>query len=323
MRHHFLFSLCIILFTTCISLVFWYFSPFNAMQNFSYAAPLPDFLNLGKNQQVRFLDLWLPTLQTSQAHAAENTDYTAKSILMYDLTTNQTLFAKDPTVRTPMASLTKIMTTIIALENKKSDDRYIVPSEAIVGEDSMGLTAGETLSLNELLYGIFLHSANDAAETIAWNYSGGRSAFINAMNQKAQSLGLTDTNFTNPTGLQGDGDQHTTAYDLLVISKDLLQEDPNITDITSQYTYTIPQTATHKEFDLSNETNLISTYPGVIGLKDGYTDEAGLCLISLLKYDGHEILGIVLDSQDRRNEMKRLLDYSLQTEGIQPPIVSD
>src|SRR5690606_13265004 len=97
----------------------------------------------------------------------------------------------------PMASLTKIMTAIIAIENPMPSDKYVVSNAALVGENSMGLTAGEILSLNDLLYGLLLPSGNDAAEVLAANYPGGREKFILAMNQKAKSLGLTDTNFTN------------------------------------------------------------------------------------------------------------------------------
>ncbi|HUD44841.1 MAG TPA: serine hydrolase [Patescibacteria group bacterium] len=317
---HFLITFCILLLTGLLTLAGWYFFPLNKFSYLSsYVSPLPNFLTLAQNPQVRMLDLWLPFLSQTSASAAEDNTFTSHSILMYDITTGKTLLSKNPKERMPMASLTKLMTVIIALENKKSDDKYVVDSSDIVGEDSMGLSSGEILSLNELLYGVFLNSGNDAAETLAGNYQGGRSAFIKAMNEKAQALGLTDTHFTNPTGLEGDGDQYTTAYDLLVITTYMLQNFPQVVDISENYTYDIPQTATHKEYDMTNETNLISTYPGVKGLKTGYTPEAGLCLVTYLDYDGHKILGILLDSEDRRNEMIKLLDYSLQSEGITPP----
>ena len=96
------------------------------------------------------------------------------------------------------------MTAIIALENKDPDDIYRVSNEDLVGENSMGLEAGEVLTLEDLLYGLMLPSGNDAAEVLANNFPGGREAFIQAMNNKAKSLGLTDTHFTNPSGLQGE-----------------------------------------------------------------------------------------------------------------------
>ncbi len=314
---HFFYILCLSLCMSIILTITWYFLPGGKISLNRYVSPLPSFLTLTQNNQVRMLDLWLPSLGNKQASAADK--YTAKAILMFDLTDNKTLMTKNINLRLPMASLTKLMTVIIALENPKPDDRYIVSESDLVGEDSMGLSNGEVLTLNDLLYGIFLNSANDAAETIASNFPDGRSAFIKAMNKKAQAIGLTDTNFTNPTGLQGEGNQYTTAYDLLVISKYLLQNFPQVLNISSQYTHTIPATSEHKEFVLSNEVNLITSYPGVKGLKDGYTPQAGWCLISYLDYDDHNILGIILNSKDRRGEMKNLLDYSLEEINISPP----
>ena len=238
--------------------------------------------------------------------------------MVYDLTTGKVLYQKNPTERLPIASLTKVMTAILGEENKKSDDQYQVNQKDLVGEDSMGLVSGESLSLNDLLYGLVLHSGNDAAETIATNYPSGRTAFIKAMNQKAQSYGLMDTHYTNPTGLEGDGDQYSTSYDLLVIAEHTFQF-PDLLQVFKTFDYTIPATVTHQEYDLENETNLISSYPGVEGIKDGYTPEAGLCLITYLNFDNHKIIAVILGSDDRRQEMKDLLDYSLKEEGITPP----
>jgi D-alanyl-D-alanine carboxypeptidase (penicillin-binding protein 5/6) len=182
----------------------------------------------------------------------------------------------------------------------------------------MGLTSGETLTLEELLYGLFLHSGNDAAEVIASNYIYGRDSFVEAMNEKAVSYGLKDTNFTNPSGLEGDGVQYSTTYDLLVISKHLIQFQ-KVLPIMATFDHEIPANGNHKYYYLENETNLITSYPGVKGIKTGYTPEAGLCLITYLDYKGHKIIAILLDSGNRRQEMKDLLDYSLKSEGITPP----
>lgn len=288
---------------------------FDKLQDKHIASPLPDFLTAFANGQVTTLDLWSPF---SPANASPTSlELTAKAALAYDLSTGKTLYAKDATEELPMASLTKIMTATIALENPQK--QYIVPQSALVGEDSMGLEIGERLTLDELLYGLILHSGNDAAETLASNYPGGRNAFVAAMNAKAVALGLTHTHYTNPTGLEGDGDQHTTAYDLLIISRYALANFPLFDTVAATFDMTLPATTTHKEYDLENETNLISSYPGVKGVKDGYTPEAGLCLVTYLEYSGHKIIAVILGSSDRRNEMKNLLDYSLTKEGVKPP----
>lgn len=272
-----------------------------------------------KNKQATLLDLWLPFLENAYGNEKSAPQLTARSVLMYDLNSNKTIYEKDAKERMPMASLTKIMTAIIALENRKENDRYIVFPSALVGEDSMGLKSGEILTLNELLHGLVLNSGNDASEVIAMNYADGRDAFVQAMNDKAAALGLTDTNFTNPSGLQGDGIQYTTAYDLLVISRYALEKFPEFAAIAEKPEYLMPATKTHREFQLYNETNLLTTYPGVKGLKTGYTPEAGMCLITYLNYKDHRIIGIILNSESRREEMKALLDYSLDVIGVVPP----
>lgn len=183
----------------------------------------------------------------------------------------------------------------------------------------MGLTAGEKLSLDELLYGLVLNSGNDAAETLASNFTGGREAFIQAMNEKANALGLSNTHFTNPSGLEGDGNQYTTAYDLLVITNYALSNFSEFKKVVGTFSMELPYSTNHKYFYLENETNLLSSYPGVKGVKDGYTPEAGLCLVTYLDYQNHKIIGVILGSGDRRGEMIELLDYSLNSIGITPP----
>ena len=283
-------------------------------------SPLPSFLTLFKNGQVSTLNIWTPDFNSKTIKTVKSPEVSARASLIYDLTTNKVIYQKNAKEKLPMASLTKIMTSIVALENKKKDDKYFVSKEDLVGEDSMGLTAGEVLSLKELLYGLILNSGNDAAETLANNFSGGRTKFIEAMNNKAKSLGLSDTNFTNPTGLEGDGKQYTTAYDILVIARYALINFPLFNKVVSTFDYNIPQTKTHKAFYLENETNLLSSYPGVKGVKTGYTPEAGLCLVTYLDYGGHKIIGILLGSDNRRREMKDLLDYSLRSLEINPPV---
>lgn len=285
----------------------------------SIKSPIPDFLTILKNRQASTLQLWLPALES---HASEliEPDITASSAMVFDIDSKKVIYSINPTERRPMASLTKIMTAIIALENKKSDDKYLVHKEDIVGESSIGLEPGEILSLDELLYGLILHSGNDAAETIASNHKGGRFEFIKMMNDKAKALGLKDTNFTNPSGLNGDGNQYTTAYDLLVITKYGL-ENPEFKKIVETVEYKISRSRNHKEYSLYNETNLLTSYPGVKGVKTGFTGEAGWCLVTYYEGNGKRLIGVILDSQSRRDEMKQLLDFSLLSLGEEPPSV--
>lgn len=314
--------LFVLLFLKLLVIIFLLFLKPNFIaseQKQTILSPIPNFLSLLANGQVSTLNLWLPLLNNIVLSNLKKPEIEAKSALLYDLTTKKVLYAKNPKEKLPMASLTKIMTAIVALENKKADDKYIVKPDDLVGEDSMELTQGEVLTLSELLYGLVLHSGNDAAETLASAYPTGRTGFIKAMNKKAQTLGISDTNFTNPTGLEGDGNQYTTAYDLLVITNYALSNFPLFNRVISTFDYHIPYTSLHKEFYLENETNLLTSYPGVKGVKTGYTPEAGLCLVTYLDYNGHKIIGILLGSESRIKEMKALLDYGLESEGVNPP----
>jgi serine-type D-Ala-D-Ala carboxypeptidase (penicillin-binding protein 5/6) len=200
------------------------FTNFRFSKTKSVASPLPNFLTTYANNQVTTLNIWSPVFELLKSpFSPEAPEITAKSALIYDIDSQKVLYFKNPKERLPMASLTKIMTAIIALESPKKDDKYIITQEDLVGEDSMGLSTGETLSLEELMYGLVLTSGNDAAETLASNYPQGREKFIDAMNNKAKALGLENTRFSNPTGLEGDGQQYTTTYDLLVITKYAMQ----------------------------------------------------------------------------------------------------
>ena len=291
---------------------------FHTSKNSQIESPLPDFLTKKDNSEVSSLDFWLPPLFGFFETDKSVPQLSAKSALVYDLANEKVIYEKNSKERLPMASLTKIMTAIVAIDHKRNDDRYVIYPENLVGENTIGLSAGEAMNLEELLYGVFMYSANEAAEALATNTLG-REQFVKAMNNKAKALGLKDTNFTNPTGLEGDGDQYTTAYDLLVISKYAVSNYPEIIKASSTARYYIPQTEDHYAYDMYNQTNLITSYPGVKGLKDGYTPEAGLCLVTYLEYKGHKIIGIILGSENRRQEMKDLLDYSLKIQGVTPP----
>ena len=291
---------------------------FSSSESSGILSPLPNFLAVAINNQTSTLDNWEVNIE-DKIPEFNPPVITATSALVYDLTSKKTVYAKNPKKRLPFASLTKIMTSVIAIENKKSDDKYVVRKADLVGEDSMGVKAGEKLSLEELLYGLLLHSGNDAAEAIAGNFPQGRDAFINAMNDKAKALGIKDTNFTNPTGLEGDGNQYSTAYDLFVMTNYALSSFPLFAEIVKTSEYKIGKTPAHAEYTLENETNLLTTYPGIKGVKTGFTNEAGLCLVTYLDYNGHRIIAVLLNSQNRRDEMKQLLDYSLKMQAIIPP----
>lgn len=281
-------------------------------------SPLPHLLTSAFYTEVEASNFWQPNLATKKSSQKE-LDLTAHAAISYDMTTNTMLYAKNIDQRLPIASLTKIMTAVIAFENLDLHEEITVSkSAAEIGEDSMGLATGEKLKLEDLLYGLVLKSGNDAAETIAQGSKFKRNDYIHLMNKKAEDLGLSNTRFTNPTGLQGDGEQYSTAKELLVLTRYALQKE-EFAKIAATYEYDIPTSAEHKAYTLYNETNLLTTYPGVKGIKTGFTDEAGMCLVTYLDYQGHKIIAVLLNSTNRRQEMKDLLDYSLKELDITPP----
>lgn len=284
-----------------------------------YLSPVPDFIKNVLSASDTTESVWDPSIESIYDTGIKNPVISARSAIIYDLTTERLLYSKNIKTRLPIASLTKIMTALITLEYEDIDKSVIISSNASrIGENSMGLSEGEVISIKELLYGLILPSGNDAAEALAEGSNMGRSAFLSKMNSKAEELGAVDTHFTNPSGLEGDGDQYSTAYDLLLITRYALQNE-TFKRLVSDVEYSIAASRYHKAFYLYNDTNLLTSYPGVKGVKTGFTDEAGLCLVTYLDYEGHQIIGVILNSQNRRQEMKELLDYSLKTLGIKPP----
>lgn len=263
-----------------------------------------------KDEKVLGINQWLPNqVLGSQANAPQ---ISSKAGLFIDTKSGQILYSKNIHERLPIASLVKVMTVLIALEHKSMDEKYVVSQRAADMEpDKMLLIAGEKLTLRELLDGIFLVSANDAAEVLAESTTGSREEFIKLMNSKASQLGMKDTFYINPTGLDEDSNNsYSSAYDLAILTRYLIRHYPQVVDISKQTHIFLPQTDEHQDYDMYTGINLVSTYPGVVGFKTGYTPEAGLTLITLARKFGHEIIGVLLGSGDRRDEAKELLDYS-------------
>lgn len=235
---------------------------------------------------------------------------TAKAALFLDTRSGQVFFAKNAHQRLPVASLVKVMTVLISLERKNMDDQFTVSQKAAEMEpDKMLLIAGEKLTLKELLHGIFLISANDAAEVLSEGTTWNREEFIKLMNSKALQLGMKDSLFVNPTGLDEDGQSsYSSVYDLAILTRYLIKYYPEVLDISSKYHAYLPLTENHQDYDMYSGINLLTTYPGVKGFKTGYTPEAGMTLITLARRGNREVLGVLLGSGSRRDEAKNLLD---------------
>jgi len=262
------------------------------------------------SSNVLGLNQWFPVFEEDQY--INSPKITAKSALFVDSTSGQVLFDKNSKDKLPIASLTKVMTVLIALEHKDLNDQMLVSDKASNMEpDKMLLIAEEKLTLKELLYGIFLISANDGAEVLAERSTGSREEFLRLMNDKARQLGMEDSLFVNPTGLDEDmGSSYSSAYDLVLLTRYLIKHFPQVVDISKTEHIVLPETVDHQAYDMYSGINLLTTYPGVVGFKTGFTPEAGFTLITLARENGHEVIGVMLGSENRREEAKELLDYS-------------
>ena len=232
----------------------------------------------------------------------------AQSAILLEAQSGSIVCEKNAHTRLPMASTTKIMTALVALELAAPDTTILVDGRAVGTEgSSIYLCEGEKLTLEELLYALMLESANDAAVAIAIGVSGSLEAFVEAMNNKALSLGLCDTHFANPHGLDAEA-HHTTAYELAVIARMALQN-PLLKTIVSTRKTTIPHQNTDGVRLLVNHNKMLRQYDGCIGVKTGYTQKSGRCLVSAAERDGVMMIAVTLDSPDDWNDHTKLLDF--------------
>lgn len=244
-------------------------------------------------------------------------DTPAAGGILVDIDTGAILWQHDAEAQLPPASTTKILTALVALENLRPDDTVTVTASALhqAGDETkMGIAAGQSYTVQELLTGMLLVSGNDAATAIAED-TVGLERFVGAMNAQAAALGLTASNFTSPVGLQDPG-HHTSAYDLAVISAAAVRHFPLFDAIVAMQDATLPATAGHPEFDLHSINLLLSLYPYAVGIKPGWTGDAGNCLVGMAVRDGHRLLSVLLNAPYDFHNTRRLLDWGFQQEGL-------
>jgi len=230
----------------------------------------------------------------------------ARAALVVDVPSGVILYEKNKDLRLPPASTTKMMSAQVALGYYQPSKILEVPDIFPNGQN-IKLQKGEKLEVETLLYGLLVASANDAAETLAENFPGGRGGFIEAMNRKAQELNLSNTHFVNPTGIDEEG-QYTSAFDLFLLAKAVLQN-PLLVKIvgTSEIVlYSYDKEFTHP---VSNINTLLKQDPRVKGIKTGWTLAAGECFVGLAEENGRQVITVVLGSQDRFGDTEKLLDW--------------
>ncbi len=239
----------------------------------------------------------------------------AKAGLLMEVSTGTILYEKNSHEKLSVASMTKMMGMILIME--ALDDGKIRLDETVrisknassMGGSQIWLSEGEEMSVSDLIKGIMMASANDGIVAMAERVGGTEEKFVSMMNEKAKSLGLKDTNFVNPTGLDEEN-HYSSAYDMSIIAKELISHE-KIFEFTSIYEDYLRR-GTKNEYWLVNTNKLVKTYNGADGLKTGMTDNAGYCMAVTAKKDGMRILAIVLGEESgkvRNEETADLLDY--------------
>lgn len=231
----------------------------------------------------------------------------AQGVLAVDLDSGVPLYEKNSDAPLFPASTTKIITALVALDTYQLDSVLTVGKEINVDGQKMGLFVGEKMSVQDLLYGLLVYSANDAAETLAVNHPEGYGAFIAAMNAKAKALSMKNTYFDNPVGLDGNS-QRSTARDLILASG-VAMRNPQFARIVSTTEIVVNDETGKFSHYLKNLNKLLGAVPGVVGVKTGWTESARENLVTYVVRDNKRVMIALLGSQDRFGETKELIDW--------------
>lgn len=250
---------------------------------------------------------------TDIATVSENVEdmpsVSALSAILYAPESGTVIYEKDSHTSRPIASITKIMTALLAFEAADSNDREVKFTDSMQAEgSSMYLKNGEILKLSELAKGMMMVSGNDAANAIAITLGGSTEGFAELMNKKAKSLGMNDTNFVTPSGLD-DEEHYSSAYDMAILTA-YAMENERFRDTVSQKSITVNYVSPENKTQIcTNHNKLLSLYNGCIGVKTGFTKTAGRTLSSCAERDGIRLVCITLNDGDDWNDHQKLFDY--------------
>ena len=245
-----------------------------------------------------------------RVESASALQVSAESMVLINADTYEILDSKEPHKKLPMASTTKLMTALLLAETNTPEKTLVTTEEMVTVEgSSMGLLPGDTVSYYSLLVGMMLPSGNDAATTAAIALSGSLEEFAKLMNRRAGEIGMKNTNFVTPSGLDSD-EHYSTAFDLALLAVEVLKND-TLSKIVSAEKLTVTYGNPPYERTLKNHNRLLSEYEYCIGLKTGYTKKSGRCLVSAAERDGCRVVAVTLDAPDDWDDHKELLEYGL------------
>jgi D-alanyl-D-alanine carboxypeptidase len=236
--------------------------------------------------------------------------FSASSVYAFDINSGVSLYEKNPSLKVLPASTTKIITSLVALDYYAMEEVVTVKSPNVEGQ-KMGLVVGEKIKVIDLLYGLLLYSANDAAEELALNYPGGKTVFIEEMNKKAIEIGMLNSNFQNPQGYE-DPSHISTAEDMAIAGAFALNDD-TFSKIVSTREYQATSIDGIYKHKMTNINTLLGNVPGVLGIKTGWTENAKENLVTYISRDGHDVVISVLGSDDRFGESKKIIDWIFES----------
>ena len=252
----------------------------------------------------------------------EPPELTAEAWILYDADADVVLASKNATEERPMASVTKIMTALVVADNAELDEKVRISEKAAnVGESEIGLYAGERWIVKDLLAGLLIRSGNDAAMALAEHVGGSEEGFADMMNAKAEELGLEHSHFVNPHGLD-DPEHYTSAADLVTMAEAALER-PYLSRLarTRLVSFTPSPNGVARRAQTTNR--LLGVYPGVVGLKTGYTGRAGLVLVSVLEQGDRTLIAVVMGSEGHFDDTRELLDYGARTLTIHDRLLAE
>lgn len=239
---------------------------------------------------------------------AEEPEISAKAAVLISADTGEIIYERSSSQKLPMASTTKIMTVLLCLESGDLYEEFVVDSDAIKVEgSSMGLREGDIVTKYALCCGMLLPSGNDAANAAAVRIAGSIDAFADMMNDRAREMGLSRTFFVTPSGLEGEG-HGSSAYDMAILAREALRNE-TFREICSQTTIQLEFGNPPYKRWLKNTNKLLTMCSGVYGVKTGFTDEAGRCLVSACERDGMELICVTLNDRNDWEDHSRLYDY--------------
>lgn len=242
------------------------------------------------------------------ATAYEDLALSAKSAVLIVADTGEIVYAENENQKLPMASTTKIMTSLLALEYGNSAKEIIVTDEMLKVEGtSMGLLPGDSVTLGTLVSGMLLESGNDAANVTAYAVSGGVEPFLELMNSRAKELGMNNTSFDTPSGLDSEN-HYSTAYDMAILGAYAVSN-PQFLSICSQKQQAVYYGNPPYRRTLTNHNKLLSMYDGCIGIKTGFTKKSGRCLVTAARRDNITLVAVTLNAGDDWNDHKKMFNY--------------